>query len=313
MPLTSAGVLSPLLGLARLIVSLFRRPQTGPVTRLEARLITRAIVAEIPEDISLHLYDENGTKHKGVYAIGLLLWNRGNKAITPDDFTQAAPLRIKTGIDAKIVATRLIALEQATDCRCEHADDHTLAVDFDCINPGEYLVLTVFVTGNHNASLEIRGRIVGQETPIDHIAEEARATWSDRGVALFLLALLLNAIPGFFVAGGLIVHWYGFSAFWHSPSNVPFWLFAPFMAGAMIIIMFLISRFFYWVERRKYPESYPMMADLEPPLLENMRGLVKTVFLGEKQRLSTSLFNWGEPVIVTSKKLRRFTTDDWFE
>ncbi len=85
------------------------------------------------------------------------------------------------------------------------------------------------------------------------------------------------------------------------------------MAGAMIIIMFLISRFFYWVERRKYPESYPMMADLEPPLLENMRGLVKTVFLGEKQRLSTSLFNWGEPVIVTSKKLRRFTTDDWFE
>lgn len=309
---TLAGLLSPLLSVARFVLSLFRRSPAGPIKLFEARLVMRGIVAEIPDDISLYLCDENGTRHKGVYAIGLLLWNKGNQPITPSDFTEAGPLRVKTGADATIVSARLITLEEATDCRTSVVDDHTLAVTFDCVNPGEYLVLTVFVTGDHNASLEVTGRIIGQEKPIDQLAAEVRASWLDRAVAFVLLGLLLNALPGFFIGGGFIWYRYGLSALWTPDNHVPLWLMASFIAGAMIVVAFLNSRLFYWVERRKYPESYPTMADLEPPLLDNIRGLLRTLFRGKKQRLSSSLFSFGEPVIVSSKKMRKFTTDDWF-
>jgi len=45
----------------------------------------RGIVSELPNDIPFHICDENGTRHKGIYAIGLLIWNKGNQPVTHSD------------------------------------------------------------------------------------------------------------------------------------------------------------------------------------------------------------------------------------
>ncbi len=36
-----------------------------------------------------------------------------------------------------------------------------------------------------------------------------------------------------------------------------------------------------------------------------------TVFAAKKQRLSTSMFDWAKPVILTRKKSKRLGVDDW--
>ena len=47
------------------------------------------------------------------------------------------------------------------------------------------------------------------------------------------------------------------------------------------------------------------------PFFENIKGMTMTVFAAKKQRLSTSMFDWAKPVILTRKKSKRLGVEDW--
>ncbi|HKT96491.1 MAG TPA: hypothetical protein VJS30_08155 [Paraburkholderia sp.] len=113
------------------------------------------------------------------------------------------------------------------------------------------------------------------------------------------------------MVGGYILKTYGLHALIHQSDAIPQYLMASFILGSMIIFLFIFSRAMNWIERRKYPDGYPLHADLEPPLIENVRGMCKTLFKGEKIRISTSLFDWGKPILMPAKKVRRRTVNDW--
>jgi hypothetical protein len=93
--------------------------------------------------------------------------------------------------------------------------------------------------------------------------------------------------------------------------SISHWYSIPFAFGAIAIFMFLSSRIVYWFERRTYPEGYPLQSDFEPPLHKSIIGLCKAVFQGKKIRLSTSIFSWGQPIIMTEKRVRRRSINDW--
>lgn len=311
--MTLGEILSPITALFRVVLSIFGRGSSHPYKRLEARLVMRGIVSELPDDIPFHVCDESGTRHKGIYAIGLLIWNRGNQPITHADLIPSAPLEVKVGADASLVGARTIPVEDQTVCSATITTPNTLSITFDCINPKEYLVVPLFVTGNPMSEVQVTGRIVGQESPIDHTAEEVRASIGERLSALFMLILIANTIPGFLIGGWFILKDYGLSILRTNPDSIPTYLMLPFSMGAMLLFMFVFSRAMYWNERRKFPEGYPLYADLEPPLLENIRGMIRTVFQGKKQRVSVSLFDWGKPILMPSKKVKRRTVDDWIQ
>ena len=311
--MTLGEIFSPLAALFRVALSIFGRGSNHPNKRLEARLVMRGIVSELPENIPFYICDESGARHKGVYVIGLLIWNRGSQPITHADLISSAPLEVKVGADASLVGARTIPVEDQTVCSAAIVNRNTLSITFDCVNPKEYLVVPIFVTGNPMTEVQITGRIVGQENPIDHTAEEVRASIGERFAALFMLALIVNTLPGFLIGGGLIVKDYGISTLWNNPDSIPAYLMLPFDMGSMLLFMFLFSRVMYWHERRKSPEGYPLYADLEPPLFENIRGMIRTVFQGKKQRVSVSLFDWGKPILMPSKKVKRRTVDDWIQ
>lgn len=311
--MTLGAILSPLTAVFRFIVFLLGRGSNHPHKRLEARLVMRGIVSELPDDIPFHICDENGVRHKGVYVIGLLIWNKGNQPVTHSDFIASAQLQVKVGQDANLVGARTLAAEDQTVCSATIANQHTLTLNFDCLNPREYLVVPIFLTGNPRTDVQVTGRIIGQESPIDHTAEEVRASFGERVSSLFVLIVILNTLPGFFIGGGFIFKEYGIPTLVHYPDSIPTYLMLPFSMGALTLFMFAFSRVMYWYERRQYPEGYPLYADLEPPLLENIRGLIRTLLKGKKQRVSSSLFDWGKPILMPSKKVKRRTVDDWIQ
>lgn len=302
--------LSPVASLGRLLVSLFKSGAKTPRKNLQARVLMRGIVCEIPSFLPFFICDEGGARHKGLYVIGLLLWNRGDLAITKADFLATSPLTIEVGEGAEIIGARGIPVEDETLCEISMVDPRTLVLSVDCINPGEYISIPIFVEGDPMTPLQVRGRLVGQADPIDCTAEEARAGWGERLANLILLCLTLNALPGTLIGGWLIYARYGIQGFYQN-QNVPTFLLAPFSLGVMILLMFAISRLMDRHERRGIPEGYPLRSDLEPPLLENIRGMIRTVFQAKKQRVSTSLFSWGKQIIIPDKKIRRRTVDDW--
>lgn len=303
--------LSPISSVSRIILSTILRQRNRPAKLLEASLLMRGIVAELPEDIPYYICDEYGERHKGIYAIGLLIWNKGTDSITSSDFTSRGPLKIELGDDASLVGARAIAAEDETECQVTILDRRTASIEFDCINPNEYLVAPLFVTGNAHTSVKVTGRIVGQGAPLDQTAREVRASIGERITVFIILLMLANTLPGFFLVGGYILRTYGLHALINQSNTIPQYLMASFFLASMIIFLFIFSRTMNWIERRKYPDGYPLHADLEPPLLENIRGMCKTLFKGEKIRISTSMFDWGKPVLMPAKKVRRRTVNDW--
>jgi hypothetical protein len=313
--MTIGQFLSPATSALRFITSLLTARGRRTITAhkcLEAHLIDRGIVAELPDYLPFHISDDDGNRYDGIYAIGMHIWNRGLQAVTHGDFTLESPLRVSVGKGANLAKIRVICPKDDTIVSTESVDENNVTINFDFLNPGEYLLALLFVTGNPNVDVSVTGRIIGQSGPIDHTAAEVRATPTERLSCLFVLILILNAIPGLFIGGYLIIKRYGWKELQHL-DTAPSYLTAPFFLGAMVTIMFITSRIMYWREREKYPDGYPLYADLEPPLLENIKGMLKTIFQAKKQRISLSIFDWGRPILMPSKKTKRPTIDDWFE
>ena len=303
-------IVSPLSSFLRLILTLGQKKKR-PERQLEGRIIARGIVAELPKELPFYITAEDGTREKGIYVIGLLIWNRGTLPVVENDFLPTAPLIVKVSGKTKFVGSRILAVEEEVRCSCQQLTDQQLQIHFDCLNSEDYLVIPLFVTGNPHVNVELSGRIIGQSHPIDHTAAEMKANVPERLASLMMLIFILNMLPGFFIGGALIIKMYGLDVFVNNFESVSRWYSMPFTLGAIAISMFLVSRIVYWFERRTYPEGYPLESDLEPPLHKSIIGLCKCIFRGDKIRLSASLFSWGKPIIMANKRVRRRSINDW--
>lgn len=295
-------------------VFLARRKRPVPHSRhLDAWLFMRAIVAEIPGDVSVWLCDESGQRHRGVYAIGLMLRNIGDLPIVPSDFVPSAPLTITVDDTAEIVDVHAVAPPDQGECVLKILGKREVQLDIECMNRGDYWEIPLYITGNPMANVSISGRIVGQVEPIDRTADEVKASLSERFTAGALFLLVVGSIPAATAAALVIQKKYGLGTFIHHPDQLPAYLSMPVALGFFTLLpVLLLSRLARYFERRKYPKGFPLYSDLEPPLLENLRGMLATALLGKKQRVSISLFDWGKPVIFpTSRKARRRSVDDW--
>ena len=247
--------------------------------------------------------------------IGLMLRNVGDLPIVPGDFVPSAPLKISVDDTAEIVDVRALAPPNQGECTLTLVSKREVQLDIECMNRGDYWQVPLFIAGNPMATVSITGRIVGQVEPIDHTADEVKASVSERSIAGILFLLAVGAIPAASAATVVIQQKYGLAALIHHPEQLPFYLWMPVAMGfGWFVPLLIVSRIARHFERRKYPKGFPLYSDLEPPLLENLRGMLATAFLGKKQRVSASMFDWGKPVIFSSKgKARRRTVDDWIE
>lgn len=295
----------------RLVTTFLGKKPAIPGKDLRAQIVMRAIVSELPPELSLKIVDATGRAHQGVYVLNVLVWNRGSQAISPLDFLDNAPLRLAVDKEAYIIMADCLSNDDQLACSAPQVDEQSVDIYFDCINPGDYLNIVLFYGGNPMADVQILGRIQGQATSIDRLADEVRASVGERLVNLCVLLMIVNMFVGLPISTWIIYRFYGFKQLLHQPPNLPMTLMASLITGLMLLYMFIHSRISMWWERRKYPPGYPLHSDFEPPLLQNLRAMVVTVFAGKKHRLSTSMFDWAQPVIIRHKKSRRRRVEDW--
>lgn len=298
-------------GILRVVAAIFGKTPSVPEKYLQGRIMSRGIVAELPVDFLFKIVDPLGRTHRGVYLLNVLIWNKGSQGISPSDFLDNAPLRLAIDNDSYIIMADVLSNDDQLACSVSKSDEQNIDIYFDCINPGDYLNIILFYGGKPMAYVEILGRIRGQAASIDHHANEVKARISERFAYFFVLLFILNVPVGLPISSWLIYRDYGFEKFLHLQPDIPMTILMPFGMGINILIIFVLSRIGAWWERRKYPPGYPLSSDFEPPLIENIKGMILTVFTGRKQRLSTSMFDWAKPAFVRRKKSKRRSVDDW--
>lgn len=309
--MSSSISLSTVLSTLKFILGLRKKPIAEPQKIIHAKIIDRCIIAELPHGLGIHITDDEGNKYDGIYVIGMMIWNKGTLPVLASDFSEKAPLQIRVGQDATIIDAKIIPTNEDFAYSYKKIDDRSVTIEFDFLNPNDYLVVPVFISGQPMTNVQVHGRFIGQKDAIDQTAAEATASWHERLASLWILLFLINAIPGFFIGGWFILQDYGIDLFIHNADRIPHYLTIPFIMGTAAISMYAISRISYYLERKKHPEGYPLMSDFEPPLLENIMGLIRTIFQAKKQRLSTSIFSWGKPVTLVNKKTNRRSVNDW--
>ena len=302
---------SPVFGAIKAVFSFFGGRAETPMKRLEAHLVDRGIIAELPYSIPLQIVDGNNVPHKAIYILAIVIWNRGKLAITPDDFVPSAPLQLKLGSDASLVHVKHLAADEQLKVKIEQIDSQRAQVSFDCLNPNHWMILPLIYTGNPRADVSLTGRIIGQDGPIDQTALEVRARPKERIAAALALLFLANAVIGTPISGWMIQDRVGLLAFVKDPYIVSRPLSAVFCLGITAFLIAGLQRAMNWHERRQFPEGYPFLSDVEPKFWASVKGLWATLYKAKKQRISTSLFDWGKPVLFTDKHIKRRSVDDW--
>jgi hypothetical protein len=181
MALTQA--FAPMSALLRVVAAILGRRTVVPAKNLTARIHMRGIVAELPTDFPLKIVDEFGHHHHGVYILSLLIRNQGSEEILPSSFVERSPLRVVLDEGVHIITANCFANDDELICSADKMDERTVNVNFDCINPSDFIKLVIFHGGKPMTSVRVTGRIVGQEGSIDQTAEEARADVRERVVA----------------------------------------------------------------------------------------------------------------------------------
>jgi hypothetical protein len=297
-------------GLLRVVAAIFGKTKVEQ-KNLQARIGMRAIVSELPSNFLFKIVDQAGHTHSGVYALNVLIWNKGTQEVLPSDFLDSAPLRLSIDKNAYIISVDLLSNDDQLVCAASQLDTHSVDIQFDCINPGDYINVVLFYGGKSMADVEILGRIRGQATSIDHQAEEVKAGIGERLLNLSMLLFVVNMFVGLPISAWLIYRDHGFLPLFEPRPDIPSALAGSFGLGLTFVAMFVWSRIGRFLERRKYPPGYPLYSDFEPPFAENIKGMILTAFTAKKQRLSTSLFDWAQPVILRQKRSKRRSVDDW--
>jgi len=282
-----------------------------PKKNLRSKIVKTGIIAELPRNFPLKIVDENGGQHCGVYGMKVLVRNEGTEMISPPDFMEAAPFRIVLSKDAYIIKADAFSDSRELEYSVEQLDDQTVTVTFDGINPTEYLSLMIWYGGEALPQVQIRGRIRGQATSLDHEAVDTDASWGERFTCAMLLVLIANMIFGTPASAMYIGYHYGFHQLIDMRPEVPAYLGLSYGVGIAFNLMFIWTRVSAYLERRKYPPGYPLRLDFEPPLWQNVKYMASTAFLGEKHRFSNSLYSWAKPVRPRKSKMRRTKRDDW--
>ena len=139
--------LGPIGGILRVVAALAGRRPATPGKHLHARIVMRAVVSELPADIPIRIVDDAGRAHRGIYALNVLIWNKGSQEITPSDFLDNAPLRLAVDKESYIIMAESLTNDDQLACSALQIDEQTVDIYFDCINPGDYLNVNLFYGG----------------------------------------------------------------------------------------------------------------------------------------------------------------------
>lgn len=229
---------------------------------------------------------------------GIIGWNKGKTEIRHDDIRQENPLKIYLDTTARVIGKPQIFLENDNiDFDIQKVAKNCYQIDFECINPREWIQANFYITGNPYTKVTDQGRIFGQETQFDTTTDDTIATLYERVLSL-LIALFLTSTP-FMLIIGLI--WYFISGY--SPSqliqeqdSIPYFLGLFIYLGICGTFVFVFAFILPSIKRRQVPRNYPIEEDFKPNPLQVIKIYWITAITGKRYEVSNSQYFFGKIV-----------------
>jgi hypothetical protein len=240
--------------------------------------------------------DSSGADIGNVYVLATRVWNKGTDSILGSDMSKQHPLIISIERSTRVLGKPIVRKPNPMMVfKVDEAAPNKFKCTFDCLNPGEWVTVNFFTTGEPRPAILASGRVHGQNAQFDVKTDDTKASWSERVASLILVLVVVFSPVALLVALFWAHQSYTLAALFTEHTKLPTLLTALFSWG-VVIPMFYLSYFgLNWFERRRNPKGYPIRADL-PGDNTPLRVFLLTAIKGVRYRYSRSLHNFGELV-----------------
>jgi hypothetical protein len=235
---------------------------------LTIETIGRRIIVENLENLPLLMVDEMGNSIYNCYSIEFRIWNKGKEVIRAQDISQSEPFTLEISNEARVIASPVMSVDAGNmGLEISNLENGKFKIDFEFINPDEWLEICFLVTGNPNAKVSAGGRIAGQKSPgFDISIDDGRASVGERLISLFVILLTLS--PILLVIGFIwlcrVLQDYPLEILLLEPDHIPESLGSLLLFGSMVPTVYIFYSVNLWIKRKRHPENYPLIEDYEP-------------------------------------------------
>lgn len=236
-----------------------------------------------------------------IYCIRTRVWNNGVEAIRKEDLSEKDPLRIKLDNDFVIIGEPIIYNNSIDFSMDNRNQNNIFIVDFDYLNPGEWIICDFFVRNNPNLPISLEGRICDLNLSSKNNSGDSKVSILERLGALFLIILTLGSPISILTL--FIMHLnHPELEVWNimkKDSNYQIQLLQDIsLMMPTIAILFYIRKF---TNRLRNPKDFPEDVEFSDSQARNFMILVKVAFTGNNYRISNSIDNLGDITVPNSK------------
>ncbi|MEG9482222.1 hypothetical protein V6W59_08080 [Mannheimia sp. HC-2023] len=236
-----------------------------------------------------------------VYCIRARIWNNGVEAIRKNDLSDKDPLRIKLDDDLIMIGNPIIYNNSIDFFMNNKNQDNIFIVDFDYLNPDEWIVCDFFVKNDPNLPISLEGRICDLNLSSRNNLGDSKVSILERIGALFLIILTLGSpISGLIL---LIMHF-------NNP-ELEVWNIMKQDNSYMVqvlqnitLMMPTIAFLFYIrkvIHRIRNPKDFPENSEYSDSQMRNFIIITKIALTGNNYRTSNSINNLGDITVPNSK------------
>lgn len=236
-----------------------------------------------------------------VYCIRARVWNDGVEAIRKSDLSDKDPLRIRLDNDLVVIGEPIIYKNSIGFSVDNKNQNNVFIVDFDYLNPGEWIVCDFFVRNSPNLPVSLEGRICDLNLSSKNSLGDSKVGILERLGALLLLILTLGAPISILTLFIMHLNAPELEVWNIMKEDSSYWvqtLQKISVMMPMIAILFYIRKF---TNRLRNPKDFPEDGEFSDSQARNFMILVKTALTGNNYRISNSIDNLGDVIVPNSK------------
>ena len=280
------------------LVGLIVADQTDKKKNLLLKLVEKAIILEEGTYCPFTIQDDE-TKEilDNCYGLIIRLWNEGKIEILSSDISETNPLKISIDSSARVIGNPRGCSSENIVFSVEKDEENCYLIDFDCINPQEWIEIIFYITGDPLAKINATGRIYGQEAEFNFINNDGKATTYERITHLIAALFITSNFPLLIIGLFWLFSQYSLNQFIYDFNSLPNLLEMILLLGiggtTVILFAYLVS----WFKRKQTPKGYILEEDYFPNPFQTIKIWWAIALTGKYYKVSNSAYSFGKIIV----------------
>jgi len=280
--------------------------------KLEFTILGRGIIYETLPQLEISMKDRHGNiVDSNIYAIIIRVWNRGLLPILAGDILETSPITLKLDNKAYILGVDYKTTTDGLVMSLLEIENNKVELRANGFNPGDDALIYIYHSGEKaNPILDITGRIMGQTAPFYSANKENLASPIERISYALLFTFIILSFPALILSVSYIIYNFGFE-YLTKLDSIPKWVIISMSPGIFIMTISALNAALNYIARKRSPKGFPIYADLYPTFYKNIKNIFISIVTGRRYRISSSLLNYGEPVLLKKTQEKSKKPSDW--